>query len=100
MAGGAANWPAKVLGALRRELDRRLSTRFKIRTKAVLLRLTQRNNEPIFYPGPGDAGLYAARGRCLITKARSELGYEPAIDLAKGMALTEEYVRAKYLRQA
>ena len=93
----AGNWPANVLGALLRELDRRLSTRFKIRTKAALLRLTQRTTDPVFYPGPGDAELYAARGRCLIGKARSELGYDPALDLAKGMALTEEYVKAKYL---
>lgn len=90
-------WPANVLGALRRELDCRLSTRFKIRTKAALLRLTQRTTAPVFYPGPGDAELYAARGRCLIGKARSDLGYDPALDLSKGMALTEEYVKAKYL---
>jgi len=105
-AAGAANSSAReepvkrresALHALWRALDRRLSTRFKIRAKAALLRLTQRTNVPVFYPGPGDARLYAARGRCLIDKARSELGYNPTLDLAKGMALTEEYVRAKYL---
>jgi nucleoside-diphosphate-sugar epimerase len=93
-------WPSNVLGALRRELDRRLSMRFKIRIKAALLCLTQRTTDPVFYPGPGDAKLHAARGRCLIDKARSELGYNPALDLAKGMALTEAHVKAKYLTRA
>jgi nucleoside-diphosphate-sugar epimerase len=100
-SGGAAREtqarPANVFTVLRRELDRRLSTRFKIRTKAALLSLTQRTTQPVFYPGPGEAELHAARGRCLIGKARSELGYNPEFDLAKGMAMTEEYIRAKYL---
>jgi len=90
--------PANVFAMLQRELDRRLSTHLKIRIKAALLCLMQRTTQPVFYPDPGDAALHAARGRCLIGKARSELGYEPAFDLAKGMALTEEYVREKYLR--
>ena len=51
------------------------------------------------YPSPHELDLYLARGRCRIERARARLGYAPQADLASGMALTADYIRAKYGRE-
>jgi nucleoside-diphosphate-sugar epimerase len=48
---------------------------------------------PIYLPDPATRALYAARTRVRIDKARNKLGYEPAFDLDRGMALTREWAR-------
>jgi nucleoside-diphosphate-sugar epimerase len=46
---------------------------------------------PLFLPGPELRKLYAARTHVHIDKARNKLGYNPAFDLDRGMALTKEW---------
>jgi nucleoside-diphosphate-sugar epimerase len=55
---------------------------------------------PLFLPSPGLRELYAARTYVRIDKARSKLGYEPAFDLKRGMALTREWAGWANLLQA
>lgn len=47
------------------------------------------------YPNQYELGLYRAAGVCRIDKARVQLGYAPAFDLARGLEATAPYLRAK-----
>jgi len=47
----------------------------------------------IWKPDPGRLALYQAKTRVRIDKARRVLGYEPAFDLERGMALTAQFTR-------
>ncbi len=48
---------------------------------------------PLYLPDDGLRTLYAARTQVLIDKARKKLGYEPAFDIDRGMALTKEWAQ-------
>ncbi|REF84107.1 nucleoside-diphosphate-sugar epimerase [Methylovirgula ligni] len=45
----------------------------------------------LYLPDPGTRALYAARTAARIDKARQRLGYAPAFDLERGMALTAQW---------
>ena len=47
----------------------------------------------IYYPNQYELKLYAAEGICDISKARSELGYQPAVPFKTGIELTAQYVK-------
>ena len=51
------------------------------------------NDRPIHPMDVGTARFYTTRTLVRIDKARKLLGYEPAFDLARGMALTEQWAR-------
>jgi nucleoside-diphosphate-sugar epimerase len=48
---------------------------------------------PVFIPDAGDKALYAAKVNVRIDKARRVIGYEPAFDLERGMALTRQWAQ-------
>jgi nucleoside-diphosphate-sugar epimerase len=48
---------------------------------------------PVFIPDAGDKALFAAKINVRIDKARRVIGYEPAFDLTRGMALTRQWAR-------
>lgn len=47
----------------------------------------------VYVPDPASLALYSARTRVSIDKARKVLGFEPAFDLERGMALTGHWAR-------
>ena len=51
----------------------------------------------LYLPDPGTRALYAARTAVRIDKARQRLGYAPAFDLQRGMALTAQWARDEKL---
>lgn len=82
---------ARVSALGRRLLGRR---RFEALVRAVQRRVIA-GNEPS-YPDRHLLELFAARGRCAITRAQARLGYQPEYSLEKGLAATADYLRNRY----
>lgn len=62
-----------------------------------LWRFKRQTNDPvIMLPDKEQLPLYKARTHVSIAKAKRLLGYQPAFPFARGMALTQEYIRWAY----
>lgn len=81
-----------LLRRIPRALARRATPDFlKALAKKTLSSTSSSDDLPLFLPDGTTLALLAARTHIRIDKARRLLGYEPAFDLARGMALTEQW---------
>lgn len=48
---------------------------------------------PVFVPPPQQLALFSAKTRVAITRAQTEIGYKPAYDFERGMAVTGDFLR-------
>src|SRR5262249_43244882 len=72
LIAGARRLPAPTQAAL----QSRLQDLWRLETRV-----------PLFLPDAGEGALFGAQLHVRIDKARAKLGYQPAFDLARGMAL-------------
>ncbi len=81
-----------LLRRLPRAIARRATPEFiKALVKSTASSLSSSGDLPLFLPDGLTLALLASRTHIRIDKARRLLGYEPAFDLARGMALTEHW---------
>jgi nucleoside-diphosphate-sugar epimerase len=73
-------------------------TRGRINMIVRRLRSILGKNSPVA-PTGAKLALYSARCAIQIGKARAWLSYEPEFDLRRGMAITEGYVKRRYIKQ-
>ncbi|MGJ5620590.1 NAD-dependent epimerase/dehydratase family protein [Sulfitobacter sp. MF3-043] len=67
--------------------------RFETLVRSIKRRMTSRGDT---YPDRYMLELFSTKGICRIDHARTRLGYEPKHDLARGLAATEAYLKARY----
>lgn len=63
------------------------------RLRAVVVGLKRRRGPTVHYPTADEARLYLSTGVCRIDKARTRIGYAPAFDLQRGLAICGAYLR-------
>lgn len=85
--------PQRWLLALGRALLPLTLQRAIARKYQALWQLPSEDGAPVYVPEGATWLLYRARTQVRIEKARRLLGYTPAFDLARGMALTEAWAR-------
>jgi hypothetical protein len=62
-------------------------------TRSLKRRVKRRLPKSVYAPDPRTFALYTATARIDDRRARAELGYAPAHDFERGMALTTAFVR-------
>ncbi len=70
--------------------------RFEALVRSAKRRLVRRHE---IWPDRYMLDLFTTTGTCRIDNARSRLGYVPEYDLAKGLAATAPYIKARYRRK-
>jgi nucleoside-diphosphate-sugar epimerase len=80
VVAGAARLPAPMQAVIQRRSEE-------------FWKISPGGNLPLFLPDSGENALFAAKLHVCIDKAREKLGYEPAFDLARGMALTKAWAQ-------
>jgi nucleoside-diphosphate-sugar epimerase len=98
VATPVVNWPYRMAKRFAPRLWTRLRERY-LDQPAISASLTaddgcgqSSEQRPIQQPNPARLALYLAKTRVRIGKARRVLGYQPAFDLERGMALTGQFV--------